>query len=102
MADAEMLEMVKADLEIETDYMDVEAQIKLNKSLLSYIEASKIYIKEEGVTLDLNNPGDAKLLSRYVVYLYRSRKTTDKRPMPRDLRWELNKRAHKEAIRRAG
>jgi len=102
MTDAEMLAMLKADLEIVTDYMDVQAQIEKNNNLQSYIEASKVYIKREGVTLNLNDPGDAKLVCMYAAWLYRARKVTDNQPMPRYLRWTLNNRIHQETVGRLG
>ena len=101
MTDAEMLAMLETDLEIVTDYMDSTAKTAKETELTQYINAAKVYITREGVTLDLADPGDARLVCMYASWLYRARKVPDITPMPRHLRWNLNNRLYQQKIREA-
>lgn len=63
MTDAEMLAMLETDLEIVTDYMDSTAKTAKETELTQYINAAKVYITREGVTLDLADPGENTVLT---------------------------------------
>lgn len=82
MVDHEILTMLKIDLQISTDKMDVY--------LLKGIQAAKSYIEAEGIRLSCS-AGDGMLVEMYAAYLYRRRREENV-GMPRMLRWALNNR----------
>ena len=97
MTDAELLVMLKADLEIITDYMDQAAREAKDAELGQYISAAETFIGTEGITLDLSDLGDCQLTVMYAAWLYRKRKD-DGAGMPRMLRWNLNNRLFREKV----
>ena len=82
MTDEEIRTVLKVDLQISTDKMDVY--------LDKVIDAAKSYIVTEGINLDCSN-GDGMLVEMYAAYLYRRRREENV-TMPRMLRWTLNNR----------
>lgn len=85
MTDENILTLVKADVGL----------IVLNDAQTAFLESclssAKAFIEREGVTLDLTDVEDVKLVEMYTAYLWRKRATNE--PMPRMLRWALNNRA---------
>ena len=82
MTDEEIRTVLKVDLQISTDKMDVY--------LDKVIAAAKSYITTEGINLDCS-AGDGMLVEMYAAYLYRRRREENV-TMPRMLRWALNNR----------
>ena len=82
MTDEEIRTVLKVDLQISTDKMDVY--------LDKVIDAAKSYITTEGIYLDCS-AGDGMLVEMYAAYLYRRRREENV-TMPRMLRWALNNR----------
>ena len=82
MTDEEIRTVLKVDLQISTDKMDVY--------LDKVIDAAKSYITTEGIVLDCST-GDGMLVEMYAAYLYRRRREENV-TMPRMLRWALNNR----------
>ena len=82
MTDEEIRTVLKVDLQISTDKMDVY--------LDKVIDAAKSYIATEGINLDCST-GDGMLVEMYAAYLYRRRREENV-TMPRMLRWALNNR----------
>lgn len=97
MTDAELLVMLKADLEIITDYMDETAREAKDAELEQYLAAARRFIATEGITLDLSDLGDCQLTIMYAAWLYRKRKD-DGAGMPRMLSWNLNNRLFREKV----
>lgn len=90
MADEQILEMLKSNLDTTTSVKD--------KYLKFLIDASKEKIAEEGITLDLNKSGDVNLVVMYAAYLFRKR-AEDNPVMPRMLRYALNNRLFSEKMK---
>ena len=82
MVDDGILTMLKIDLQISTEKMDMY--------LRHLISAAKTYIEAEGIRLDAST-GDGMLVEMYAAYLYRRRREENV-AMPRMLRWALNNR----------
>ena len=82
MTDEEIRTVLKVDLQISTDKMDVY--------LDKVIDAAKSYIQTEGIQLTCST-GDGMLVEMYAAYLYRRRREENV-TMPRMLRWALNNR----------
>ena len=82
MSNDDILEMVKADLQILNHTFD--------KYLLQLIEVAKIEITREGITIQ-DNIDDMQTIEMYASYLYRKRAEQDT-SMPRMLRYRLNNR----------
>lgn len=84
----EKLEILKLDLQ--------RAGKALDPLLLHYLDKAAVKIRETGITLKENDPGDDGLHISYAAYLYRSRAATDQGEdapvMPRSLKWELTNR----------
>lgn len=98
LTDDNLLKMLEHNLEIITDYMDTASVEALETELKWYIDASKEYIKREGITL-VDTIGDAMLVTMYAGWLYERRKSGDSYAvMPRMLRWNLNNRLFSEHI----
>ena len=97
MTNADMITMVKADLQRVTV---PEGDAYLTMLLM----AAKEEIEIEGITLT-DSIGDCRLVIAYTSYLYRKRmaqtesKTVDTTAMPRHLRYALNNRLFSEKIR---
>ena len=98
MNDTELLTMLKANLEIVTDYMDSEAKAAKDTELMQYLSAAQEFITREGIALT-ESTGDAMLLVQYASWLY-SRRHSDGSygGMPRMLRWNLNNRLMEQDI----
>lgn len=97
MTDADMLVMLKANLEIITDYMDAEAIAAKNTELGQYLDAAKSMIQTEGITLNTDDIRDCMLVVMYAGWLYDKRKDATV-GMPRMLRWNLNNRLFSEKV----
>nr|DAL03427.1 MAG TPA: Head Tail Connector Protein [Caudoviricetes sp.] len=82
MTDADILVILKVDLQLSTDALD--------NYLLALIASAKEYISTEGIVLS-TGIGDAMLVEMYAAYLYRQRREKVV-AMPRMLRWALNNR----------
>ena len=92
MNDAELLTMLKNDLEIVTDFMDQEAKAAKDAELSGYLSSAREFITREGIDLT-ESFGDSMLLVMYASWLYsRRRAETSYAVMPRMLRWNLNNR----------
>lgn len=91
MTDAELLTMLKADLEI------IAANTSKDDYLAQLITAAKQFIEREGASLDLGQMEDCTLVVMYAAYLYRKR-AEDSVAMPRMLRWALNNRIFSEKV----
>jgi len=81
MTDAEMLTMLKIDLQISSTALDT--------MLSALITQTQAAIAREGITLT-NSVEDSMLVVQYAAYVYRQRR--DNTGMPRFLRWMLNNR----------
>lgn len=89
----DILSMLKTDLGImQTTIYD--------ERLDQYIEAAKDSIKEEGITLDLENVKDCQLVVMYAAWTWRKRDSGE--GMPRMLRYALNNRLFSEKVRSDG
>lgn len=90
-----LLAMLKANLEIITDYMGADAKAAKETELLQYIQSAEAYIQREGIDLAIAIDGsipevsDALLVVMYAGWLYDRRKDPTA-VMPRMLRWNLN------------
>ena len=100
-----VLTMLKAGLELITDYMDADSKAAKELELMQYIEAAEIYIEREGVTLE-DTVDDQMLVSMYAMWLYDKRKTTGSKytsyyiqNMPRMLRYNLNNRLMSQKVK---
>ena len=91
MTDAELLTMLKADVEI------IAANTTKDEYLGNLITAAKQYITREGATLSLDQMEDCNLVVMYAAWLYRKR-AEDAPAMPRMLRWALNNRIFSEKV----
>lgn len=91
MTDAELLTMLKADLEI------IAENTTKDGYLAQLITAAKQYITREGATLNLDQMEDCNLVVMYAAWLYRKR-AEDAPAMPRMLRWALNNRIFSEKV----
>lgn len=91
MTDAELLTMLKADVEI------IAGNDTKDDYLTQLITAAKQYITREGATLDLGQMEDCNLVVMYAAWLYRKR-AEDAPAMPRMLRWALNNRIFGEKV----
>lgn len=85
MTETELLDMLKADLEIVNSLQDTY--------LTQLISAAQSAIAEEGIEIfdPPSSVADGHLVEMYAAYLYRKRKT-DNPSMPRMLRHALNNR----------
>lgn len=82
MTDAEILTVLKIDLQVSSAALDVYLE--------PLISAAKDYITTEGIHLS-DSYSDSMLVEMYAAYLYRKRRE-DNAQMPRMLRWALNNR----------
>ncbi len=82
MADADVLKILKLDLQISVNSLD--------DYLLTIIQAARNFIANEGITLT-DDISDMMLVEMYAAYLYRKRRE-ENAAMPRMLRWNLNNR----------
>ena len=82
MTDAEILMILKIDLQISSAALDTYLQ--------TLIDAARGYIQKEGAVLTASS-ADCLLVEMYAAYLYRQRREEDVQ-MPRMLRWALNNR----------
>ena len=91
MTDAELLTMLKADLEI------IPANTTRDTYLGQLIATAKRFCETEGVTLNLADNEDCGIVVMYAAWLYRKR-ADDAPAMPRMLRWALNNRIFSEKV----
>ena len=92
MTDAEILAILKTDLQVSSPALDAY--------LSTLIASAKSYISTEGVILS-DTPDDGMLVEMYASYLYRKRREEGAR-MPRMLRWALNNRIFSAKMRGGG
>lgn len=102
-----LLTMLKANLEIITDYMDAEATAAKEEELTQYINTAIEFIEREGIDLT-DSIGDSMLITMYASWLYDKRKTTGSKytsyyiqNMTRMLRYNLNNRLFQQKIQEA-
>lgn len=100
-----VLTMLKAGLELITDYMDADSKAAKELELMQYIESAEVYIEREGITL-VDTVDDQMLVSMYAMWLYDKRKTTGSKytsyyiqNMPRMLRYNLNNRLMSQKVK---
>lgn len=86
MTDADILVILKIDLQISSTALD--------DYLGTLITAARQFIATEGITL-YDTTDDAMLVEMYAAYLYRRRREENVQ-MPRMLRWALNNRLMQE------
>lgn len=82
MADADILSILKMDLQVSSPALDTY--------LNALIASAKDFISTEGITL-ADTYSDGMLVEMYAAYLYRRRREENVQ-MPRILRWALNNR----------
>ena len=92
-----MMQMLKNNLELITDYMDAEARDQKESELSTYINASISFIEREGIKLNYEDIGDETLVVMYASWLYDKRKDGVS-VMPRMLRYNLNNRVFSEKV----
>lgn len=76
-----IVDLVKLDLTMSTTAYD--------GYLTNLVERAKAAIKQEGITLDMNETADVMVVVQFTAYLWRKRKGEDL-AMPRSLRYALN------------
>ena len=92
MNNAELLTMLKWNLELDDSYMDQTAIEDRDAYLNWLISSAREFITREGIDLT-DSYGDSNLLVMYASWQYYSRKKDSRESyMIRMLRWELNKR----------
>lgn len=89
MTDAELLTMLKADLQILTTAFDTY--------LGQLIEVAQTEIEREGITLSSSDVADCHLIVMYSAWLYRKR-ASQETIMPQMLRYRLNNRLFQEKV----
>lgn len=92
MTDAEILTVLKIDLQVSSAALDVYLE--------PLISAAKDYITTEGIHLS-DSYSDSMLVEMYAAYLYRRRREENTQ-MPRMLRWALNNRLMQQRGRADG
>lgn len=92
MTDAEILMVLKIDLQVSSAALDVYLE--------PLISAAKDYITTEGIHLS-DSYSDSMLVEMYAAYLYRRRREENAQ-MPRMLRWALNNRLMQQRGRADG
>lgn len=100
-----ILTMLKAGLEIITDYMDEESKVAKDLELMQYIQSAEVFMEREGIVL-VDTVDDQLLVSMYAMWLYDKRKTTGSKytsyyiqNMPRMLRYNLNNRLLSQKVK---
>ncbi len=100
-----LLTMLKAGLEIITEYMDANDAANKDQELTWYIDTAIDNITREGIDLVPEKRSDQMLVTMYAMWLYDKRKTTGSKytsyyiqNMPRMLRWNLNNRLFQQKI----
>lgn len=86
-----MLDMLKNNIELITDYMDASALSAKNAQLTHYIDMAIKNITIEGIEIDYSDIGDLMTVAMYAAWLYEKRRYPTVN-MPRMLRWTLNNR----------
>lgn len=94
---ATLITMLKYNLEIITDYMDVEARLQKETQLGYYVDSAIAFIEREGITLNYADIGDLMLITMYASYLY-DKRNDGVSVMPRALRYNLNNRVFQEHL----
>lgn len=84
-----MIDMLRTDLGITTNKYDVR--------LMQYLESAESEIKEEGITVNLENVKDQQLVAMYAAWMWRKRDSME--GMPRMLRYMLNNRLMSQKMR---
>ena len=92
MTDAEILAILKTDLQVSSPALDA--------SLSTLIAWAQRYISSQGVLIS-DTPDDGLLVEMYASYLYRKRRE-ESAQMPRMLRWALNNRIFSAKMRGGG
>lgn len=92
MTDAEILMVLKIDLQVSSAALDVYLE--------PLISAAKDYITTEGIHLS-DSYSDSMLVEMYAAYLY-CRRREENAQMPRMLRWALNNRLMQQRGRADG
>ena len=95
---AVLLKMLENNLELILSYYDSDAKSRKEDELMTYVQASIQFIEREGITLDLDQAGDATLVVMYASWLYDKRKD-GVAIMPRMLRYNLNNRLFDEKVK---
>lgn len=85
------LSLLKIDLMISTDQLDVYLQ--------QLLDAANALISREGIAL-ADSAEDRQIKIMYAAYLHRRRTRQDAGAMPRYLRWALNNRLLHEKMRK--
>lgn len=84
-----MIDMLRTDLGITTNKYDVR--------LMQYLESAESEIKEEGITVNLENVNDQQMVVMYAAWMWRKRDSME--GMPRMLRYMLNNRLMSQKMR---
>lgn len=84
-----LLTMLKTDLGILTT-------TAYDERLTQLLASAQRFVREEGATLDSDDPEDCQLIVMYAAWLWRRRDTGN--GMPRMLRYALNNRIFREKM----
>ena len=85
--------LLKAELDMRNPPAERELQLR------NLLEIAASRIQSRGITLDLDDAGDAGLLVSFAAWLYHRRRKANAGPMPEYLRLDLNDRLVKEKAR---
>lgn len=77
-----MIDMLKIDLGITTNYYDVR--------LMQYLDTAEKMIRTEGININDTDAQDMQLIVSYAAWMWRKRDNME--GMPRMLRYQLNNR----------
>lgn len=77
-----MIDMLKIDLGITTNYYDVR--------LMQYLDTAEKMIRTEGININDTDAQDKQLIVSYAAWMWRKRDNME--GMPRMLRYQLNNR----------
>ena len=93
-----MLESLKIDLEIITDFMDESELAKKVSQLKQYLNMAITFIQREGAILNFDDDSDTGMVVMYAAWLYDKRKDPTAQ-MPRMVRYNLNNKIFSEKMK---
>ena len=93
-----MLESLKIDLEIITDFIDTSELAKKVGQLKQYLNMAITFIQREGAILNFDDDSDIGMVVMYAAWLYDKRKDPTAQ-MPRMVRYNLNNKIFSEKMK---
>ncbi|MBP3398851.1 MAG: hypothetical protein J6K75_03735 [Erysipelotrichaceae bacterium] len=93
-----MLESLKMDLEIITDFMDESELAKKEAQLQQYLNMAVTFIQREGAILNFDDDSDTGIVVMYAAWLYDKRKDPTAK-MPQMVRYNLNNKIFSEKMK---